>query len=207
MADFTKYSNYNEETSFSGVTFGANAPVLEVEVNELQEINDTKFKRLTNIIGSCVHPMSNGNISYNGTTKVLTLTNCVAIVDGYSVFIDSATVTLSAANKYAYLKLEEKTVNGTSTLKRYGNTNGSVISNPIYDARLGHETTRRRIIVVTIYAGSSVPSDSDAVKYIQIGELNSDAEFIAEYAVDTLTDLGFSVNEDGELCVVYDDED
>ena len=206
MADFTKYSNYNEETSFSGVIFGANAPVLEVEMNELQEINDTKFSRLSNIVGSCVHPLSNGSVSYNPTTKVLTLTNCVVVIDSFSAFIDSATVTLSATKKYAYLKLEEKTVTGASTLKRYGNTAGSVISNPIYDSRLGHETTRRRIIVVTIIAGNSIPANSDTIKYVPIGEL-SNSEFIAEYVINTITDLGFSVNEDGELCVVYDEED
>lgn len=56
MPDFSKYSNYSEKESFSGVTYGANSPVLEVEQNEMQQIQDTKFKRLTDIIGSCVHP-------------------------------------------------------------------------------------------------------------------------------------------------------
>lgn len=203
MADFTKYTNYTEDTSFSSVVFGAYAPVLEVEQNEIQAIQETKFKRLTEIIGSCVHPMSNGSIVLSGTT--LTLTNCVVLAHGFSAFIPSASVSLSASNKYAYIKLEEKTVNGNTNLKSYGLTTGSAISNPINDVRVGKETSRRKLIEVTIVSGSSIPSDTDTIKYVPIGVLES-GEFIAEYALDSLVDLGLSVDSDGALCVTYDDE-
>lgn len=206
MPDFSKYSNYNEKTSFSGVTFGANSPVLEVELNEAQQIEDTKFKRLTDIIGDCVHPMSNGDVSFNEATKVLTLTNCVVIAHGFSAFISSATVTLSATNKFAYAKLEEKTANGGTALKEYGNTSGAPTSNPMVDSRIGVETTRRRFIAVTLIAGASVPNNTDTVCYAPIGELVG-SEFIPEFAIDSLVDLGFSVNEDGEMCVTYEDEE
>lgn len=203
MPDFSKYSNYNEQTSFSGVTFGANSPVLEVELNEVQQIEDTKFKRLTDIIGDCVHPMSNGGVSFNASTKVLTLTNCVVIAHGFSAFISSATVTLSATNKYAYVKMEQKTVNGATALKAYGNTAGASISNPIYDSRVGTETTRRRFIAVTLSAGSSIPANTDTITYAPVGEL-VDGEFVAEYVMNSMTDLGMTV-QNGMLCYTFDD--
>lgn len=205
MPDFSKYSNYNEQTSFSGVTFGANSPVLEVELNEMQQIEDTKFKRLTDIIGDCVHPMSNGSVEFNASTKVLTLTNCVVIAHGFSAFISSATVTLSATNKYAYVKMEQKTVNGETALKAYGNTAGAPISNPVYDTRVGTETTRRRLISVTLSAGTSIPANTDTITYAPVGELVGN-DFISEFAIDSLVDLGFSVNDDGEMCITFDEE-
>lgn len=205
MPDFGKYTNYSEKTSFSGVVYGANSPVLEVEQNEMQAIQDTKFKRLTDIIGSCVHPMSDGGVFYNKDTKVLTLKNCVVIAHGFSAFISSATVTLSATNKVAYVKLEEKTVKGDAALKEYGNTAGGSTSNPIYDSRVGTETSRRRVILVTLTAGSSIPADSNTINYAPVGTLEG-AEFIPEFAIDSLVDLGFSVNENGEMCVTYEEE-
>lgn len=203
MPDFSKYSNYSEKESFSGVTYGANSPVLEVEQNEMQQIQDTKFKRLTDIIGSCVHPLSNGSVSFNSSTKVLTLTNCVVIAHGFSAFISSASVTLSTTNKNAYVKLEEKTVNGATALKEYGNTAGGSTSNNIYDSRVGTETTRRRLIAVTLSAGSSVPADTDTITYAPVGEL-VDGEFVAEYVMNSMTDLGMTV-QNGMLCYTFDD--
>lgn len=205
MPDFTKYSNYNEKTSFSGVTFGANSPVLEVEQNELQQIQDTKFKRLTEILGSCVHPLSDGSVVFNSGTNKLTLTNCVAIAEGFSAFINSAEVTMSGANKVAYVKLEETTVKGNNTLKEYGITTGGNISNPIYDTRVGAETTRRRLIAVTLMAGASLPSDTPTIKYAPVGEI-SGGEFIPEFVMNSFTDLGMIV-ENGVICYVYDDEE
>ncbi len=204
MPDFSKYSNYSEKTSFSGVTFGANAPVLEVEQNELQEIQDTKFKRLTDIIGSCVHPMSDGDVTFN-SSKVLTLTNCVAIAHGFSAYISSASVTMSSSNNIAYVKLEEKTVNGGTSLKEYGNTAGGSTSNTIYDSRVGTETSRRRLIAVTLMCGSSLPSDTDTIHYAPVGTYNGE-EFVPEFVMNSFTDLGLVV-QDGALCYVYDDEE
>ena len=38
--DFSKDSNYNPNTNVSQVKFGADAPVLEVELNELQQVQN-----------------------------------------------------------------------------------------------------------------------------------------------------------------------
>lgn len=205
MPSFVKESNYTEESSFSQVLFGADAPVLEVEVNELQQILNAKLKRLTEIIGNCVVPLSNGGISYNSTTKVLTLTNCVIIADGVSTFIDTATVTMSATNKCAYIRAEEKTVTGSDILKKYGNTAGVNITNSIIDSRLGTETSRRKVIALTLIAGESIPANTDTLKYTPVGTVEG-TDFIAEYAVAPYSDLGLSVV-NGKMCITYDDNE
>lgn len=125
------------------------------------------------------------------------------IAHGFSAFISSASVTLSTTNKNAYVKLEEKTVNGATALKEYGNTAGGSTSNNIYDSRVGTETTRRRLIAVTLSAGSSVPADTDTITYAPVGEL-VDGEFVAEYVMNSMTDLGMTV-QNGMLCYTFDD--
>ena len=202
MADFTRYSNYNENESFSGVVFGAHSPLLEVEQNEIQQIVDTKLKRISSVLGNTIIPMSDGNIVFSGST--LSLSNCVVLHDGFTAFIPSAKVNLSDSNKYAYVKLEEKTVTGNMTLKSYGNTQGSNVINTIIDNRSkGVETSRRRMIEVTLMSGASVPSETDAVKYVTIGEYNS-GKFVFTAVKDTVEDLGLSVV-NGALCYTFEE--
>ena len=40
---FDKYTNYKENAGVSSVIFGAEKPVLEVEMNEVQEIQKTRM--------------------------------------------------------------------------------------------------------------------------------------------------------------------
>nr|DAO15483.1 MAG TPA: protein of unknown function (DUF4815) [Caudoviricetes sp.] len=202
MPDFSKYSNYSERKAFNGVVFGANAPVLEVELNEVQQIADTKFKRMMGVIGNSVIPMSNGSISFSGNT--LTLTNCVVMSSGFSAFIKSSSVELSSTNKYAYIKLEEKVFDGKATIKEYGNTAGVNTSNTMVDNRVGAETSRRRIVLVTMVAGASVPSGTDTTSYVVIGELSKDNNFVFTAVKDSIEDLGVSVV-DGALCVTFEE--
>lgn len=173
MPDFSIYTNYTEKTSFSEVVMGNESPVLEVEINELQEIVNTKVKRLAQVFGACVTPFSNGSITFNESDKKVTLTNCIALSGEFSAFIPSASVVVSDTKKIAYVKLEKVSVTGNSTLKEYGNTDGSNLANPIIDNRVGKETTRRNVIKFTVIAGVNIPSDTDTIKYVRVGEFNS----------------------------------
>ena len=89
MASFDKYSNYNENTSFSGVVFGSEKPVLEVELNELQQIFNTKLSRLiTALLGtSSIAFLENSDVSYNSSMKLARVQNCIVITDMYVVCI------------------------------------------------------------------------------------------------------------------------
>ena len=51
MSDFNKYSNYTEESSFSSVVFGSNRPLLEVELNEVQQIINSKLNKIMKALG------------------------------------------------------------------------------------------------------------------------------------------------------------
>ena len=166
MADFTKYTNYTENTSFSGVIFGGNAPVLEVELNEIQEIQNTKIRRIMQSIGDGVFITSNGSITLSGTT--VTVSNCAIVSEGFLTFIDEATVTVTAENDHVYFTLQESTATSSDTLYDYGNPNGSTIDNPIADSRVGAETTRRKLVSVTLNAGDSFPSSSSDVGNIPV---------------------------------------
>lgn len=198
MPDFSKYSNYTEQTAFSGIRFGANAPVLEVELNELQQILDTKLKRMSLFMGNTVFAMSNGSINFDTTTKVLTLTNCVAVAYGLTALIPSASVTLSDENTVAYIKVEEVDVTHESPLTEYGNTEGAVISNPIIDTRVGVETSRRRAIKYVVKAGNILPKtiEADTCQYVQIGVLSKDTnEFVLTNLGGTISDIVKSIDE------------
>lgn len=201
MPDFSRRSNYSENESFDSVRFGANAGVLEVEMNEVQDITRTKVKRIHDAIGAGVYASSNGSISFNESTKVLTLTNCVAISGGLSVTIPSKQVTLSATNKCAYVKLEfADNITYGDTLKAYGDTGGANVSNTIKDSRSSEETSRRGIVKFTLTAAASVPANTDSVTYAPIGTLETDGKFYPDH--EDADDTGLVVR-DGQVCQTY----
>jgi len=208
MNGFEKHSNYNENTSFSSVVFGANKPLLEVEMNELQQIVTTKLSRVIKAFGSCVLPLADDSLVFNKDTKVLTVKNTVILEEsGLTAYVQSVQVTLSNANKYAYFKVEEVDVTRTDTLKAYGNTAGATVSNPIQDSRSPVETTRRKAVCYTLMCGAEVPSNTDTAKYVEVGSFNSDLNsFVDEYKVTPVSDLGLSLNESGEMCVTFEEE-
>lgn len=171
MASFDKYSNYTKETSFSSVVFGADKPLLEVELNEMQQIFNSKIGRILKIIGTralfLVKP------SYNASQKKFTLGNTLVIAGDYIVEVDTATVTYSATDNQIYIKLEEIDVDYNSTLRSYGNTDGVAIANSIIDTRMPGETTKRKCFAYTLEAGTSVPTDTETVKYVSIAVSSS----------------------------------
>ena len=71
MAGFDKYSNYNENTSFSSVVFGAEKPVLEVELNEMQQILNAKISRLCEILGVGFYPLSADNVVFANSSVTI----------------------------------------------------------------------------------------------------------------------------------------
>lgn len=173
MPDFSKFTNYAKNSGFSEVVFGAQAPVLEVELNELQEIINTKMQYLCSFIGTSVFPVNNGGINFNAETLTLTITNCVVMCNGLFAFIPSASVVLSDENKVAYIRLLRKMVDRYSALKEYGVVSGDPIQNTIMDTRVGVETSRRFITEVSLSASATVPTkpDDEVVEYIKVGTL------------------------------------
>lgn len=181
MPDFNKYTNYTDNTSFSGVVYGAYAPVLEVEQNEMQEIFNTKLRGLTDIIGDCIIPSTGGSFSYANSS--VSIRKCIAISHGFIGFVDNTNVSVSSVGDRVYVKLEEKTVTKSTALKEYGNVNGSSITNPIQDNRVGSETSRRKMIEVSVLNSSSALQDTTNVHYVLVGELTSSEVFTFKHVL------------------------
>lgn len=176
--DFTKYSNFSEATSFDSVIFGANAPVLEVELNEVQQIQDMQRKRVQQSLGDMIVPVIGGSISLDSSSGAVSVTKCaVASKDGFSAFINDVLSATVATGRYVYIVLTKTPVNGTSTLKSYGNVNGAIITNPIIDSRSSVETSRRYVITVSIAVNTSVPANTNTVHNVVIAYRESDGSF------------------------------
>lgn len=172
MSSFDKYSNYTENTGFSSIIFGSEKPVLEVELNELQQIIDTKISRLFRLFGTCVVPLSDNSVTFDSGT--LTLSDCIVVCDrGFSFYVKSITLVLNSENPYAYFKVKEVTVDYNSTINEYGYESGAVIPNLIKDSRSPSETSKRKAVVYSISRGSSIPENTDTIMYVPIGVLNS----------------------------------
>ena len=173
MSDFNKYSNYNENSSHSSVVFGAESPLLEVELNELQQIINTKLSRIINSIGSCVIPVEEDSITFDDSTKTLSITNSIIIEDsGLTAYVKSSSIVISGTNSVAYFEMKEVEATRYSTLKEYGNTAGEEVENTIKDNRTLSETSRRKIVTYTLKCGSSIPSNTDTIKYVEVGSYN-----------------------------------
>lgn len=177
MASFDKYSNYNENTSFSGVVFGAEKPLLEVELNELQQIINTKLSRVIKSVlgGSSFIPLSEDSVEYDKSSKKLTFKDCVAVTDdGLTIYVNNVSISLSTTSYNAiYIQIQEVTKTADDTIKSYGNTSGGNVTNTMKDSRTSDvETSRRKVTTFTIKTGSSVPSDTSTVKNILIGSWN-----------------------------------
>ena len=176
MASFDKYSNYDENTSHSSIVFGSEKPVLEVELNELQQIINTKLSRIiTALLGtSSIAFLDGSSLSFNSSTNLARVQNCLVVTNnGLTALIEDTTVSVSSTKNILYVKIQEETKTGNDTLREYGNTIGNVITNTIIDSRSSIETTRRKVVTWTLQSGSSVPADTDTVKYVKIGTFDS----------------------------------
>lgn len=176
MANFSKYSNYNENTSYSSVVFGADAPLLEVELNELQQILNTKLNRLVKTVlgGSSFTALTPNSITYNNVAKMLTFNDCIAVADnGWTAYVHGAALQLNTTSYNAvYVQLQEVEKVYSDTLKSYGNTVGGNVPNTMKDGRSPVETSKRKVITFTIKTGSTVPADTETTKNILIGSWN-----------------------------------
>ena len=141
--DFSKLSQYNKDSGVVAVRFGADAPILETELNEMQLIqNSQRTKILEYLVDDGLS--KEGTISF--ADGVLSIRTKRAFKDGLSVYIDSATLNVpNGATAYLHI-FEEQTVGPNDVMYKYGNKNGTVITNYIMDARYGQEISKRIVL-------------------------------------------------------------
>lgn len=164
MGDFEKRSNYNKDAGVVQVKIGFEKPVLEVELNEMQEIQRQRVKDVIQAVvpNGVLH---GGTYTYsNGIFKIQEVT---AIIEGEIVYIPS--LQISAGNDdIIYIRVWEKEVTATTVMKAYGNEQGEVIPNYIVDSRVGQETSRRIVLAYDLVKSTEL----DGV-YLKLGKIES----------------------------------
>lgn len=169
MSDFTRISNHNPHANFKSVRIGADAPVLEVELNELQDIAEQRTKDL---ISTYYGDGLNGeqSIYYDVPTRTLTIENGGALVNGNSVTISRLNV-VAHNDDIVYLKVWEKTVSFNDPIHYLGNIQETrFIENTLMDDRIGRETSRRIQVCYDLVTEQTDPNAS----YLEVGRVSND---------------------------------
>lgn len=182
---FDRNSNFNREANFTGVKFGENKPVLETELNELQEIqNEAREELIRNSIPSGFTQL--GSIDYD---YMLQNENCIklgsesiAYVNGYKITIPKNTIIdigkapeKEVREDLVFLEVWKEEVSKDSTLTKFGGVGQSNITNNIKDSRYPIETTRRYAIkwrirhIANVDFSKKYPADTTSYLHPYIG--------------------------------------
>ena len=153
MPDFNKGSTFNKDANFQGVKFGADAPLLETELNELQDIQtEARAEIIRDTIPSGFVQLGELDFDYmlNNENCVKMKTDSVAYVNGYKVVIPKDTIInigkapeKDAREDLLFLEVWKEEVTKDSVLTVAGGEGQAQINNPILDDRVGQETARR----------------------------------------------------------------
>lgn len=164
--DFSKYTNYRNDAGVTGVVFGAESPILEVELNEIQEIQNTRLIQLLRkkyLGGGKTDGLINFNAEYIAETGSLT------IYEG-SIFLFNNTL-LTLEHDYIFEEIYSKKFLVLNFSIQYGNPNyfnkygdldnSEEIINWSEDSRYDYETSRRKYYTYRFFLASTRPSGSD----------------------------------------------
>lgn len=194
MATFDKYTNLVNnaldtiKAAERNIIFGEYQPVLEVELNEMQEILHNKFKyALAYLVGGEYYAAKGGyfnvgTMTFNAGT--FSIANEAFVLRGQFVYIPSMSIAASNGDNI-FLTLAVANVTKDSTLLQYGVVGGSSLANHIGDTRFAEETSRRKILTLTLeknltaYAGNSIFADLSTAEdmSIQLGTV-VDGKFV-----------------------------
>lgn len=169
--DFEFDNNFNIKNNFTRVLYGNNRPLLEVELNEMQKIQEeSKASIIKRIVPSGFIYLKRADIkgdtiicNPNNEPYTIALAPSKMIMNGYEVTIEgNTTLNDMGKDKDGYLKIvlppspdtlyredfvflefwfEE--ISYLSTVREYGYENGNILSNAIFDSRINDETARR----------------------------------------------------------------
>lgn len=166
MASFDKYSNYKDNAGVSSVVFGAEKPLLEVEMNEVQEVQKTMLRRaIKNLLGDGITDLSKITFA-DGTLKIGD--KCSLVVDGFMV--ECTGLSISATSGTVYLQVWEDVVSYNETLKVEGNQqSSSTVANFFKDNRSPAETTKRKVVKYTLATSTNSGKHNLAIASISNG--------------------------------------
>lgn len=176
MADFDKYTNYQGNAGVSGVVFGAEKAVLEVELNEMQEISKTHMRDFfKSVIGNGITNIS--ALTYtNGNVQIAS--GCGIAIDG--ILVNCSGLSLAVSSGTVYLQVWEDVEAYSATLHKEGNQqDASTVGNWFKDERSGAETTRRKVVKYQLATSTNsarhnlaIASISDGVMTKLVNEVN-----------------------------------
>lgn len=168
MSEFSKNSNFDNSAGVSQVKYGFERPILEVELNEMQQVLKDKIERLaTRSLGNGLCNV--GSLSYSA--GVLEIENEIAIVEGKLINITKLKLPVVDGDSI-FLRVVEKEVDFTATLKKEGNEQEvAVVDNYLMDERYGIETSRR---IIEEYNLVKVRAE-DGAKYLKLGRVSGGA--------------------------------
>lgn len=173
MADFSVRANtYWDSMGFDGVLFGADAPLLEVELNEMQDILRNKIDANNLSLRDCilnadvdeVEPIGNGKfnvalcpfcLSLGGKELFYSYFTFSDVGEGESIFVGRHP--------------ESYTLTKDSVVNLAGSTKTLILPNYLQDSRIGAETTRRESKRLNIHYGVSAPSSA----WLEIGKVSN----------------------------------
>lgn len=165
---FDKHSNFNKLANFSEVKFGENMPVLEVELNEMQQIqNEARADIIRDTMPSGFVTL--GEIDYDHCaskdTQLKLKTESIAYVNGYRITIPANTIIeIGESDKVredlVFLEVWKEVVTNESDLKEYGGEDNEVINNPIKDSRYPVATSQRVALKYRIRVHKNAPFDN-----------------------------------------------
>jgi hypothetical protein len=142
MPDFSYKSKFNKEANFTSILFGADAPLLETELNELQDILLHKIRNVVKL-GFRDGIVEEGYTAYDGNT--FQISGAVISFEGDLIYISNS-YTQAKIGDSIYLKVSEEEADFQTPLKKYGNKQESAITNHLLDVRVNQETSRRYVL-------------------------------------------------------------
>ena len=162
--NFDVYSRYLTTAGIDIVRFGADAQVLESELNESQQRADFKVANLMRqFFNDGVKKLD--SMHYNSPT--FTISDTYALVGGHLIYVSNLSMVLSNGDIYLDTWLEE--VTGKDIIKKYGNQQETeTVDNWFIDEYFGEETSRRMQRQYTL-SPAPVRDDHD---YLLLGSVN-----------------------------------
>lgn len=170
MSDFSRYTNYKSDAGVSGVVFGAQSTILEVELNELQEISKNMLRDFIKNVAKDGITDRSKMVYADGTFKVEE--GCAFAVDG--ILINCSGLSLEATNgDNIYLQVWEETVDYTAEFHKDGNEQAETVDNWAKDDRSDVETSRRKVVRYTVAKDTAEDKHNLLLAYIgEDGKLN-----------------------------------
>lgn len=162
MGDFSRISNFDPKANYRFVRIGADCPVLEIELNEMQQITE---RRLQDIVKTYVGEGVKGVGSYAYSGGILTISNEKAIIDGTALEITQLRLPIAEGER-AYIQMWLEEVTFEDTLKYMGNVQETrTVENKILDTNIGIETSRRMQIQYDLVKDTNLRTDKNPVNF------------------------------------------